>query len=372
MSEFTEKQYLLWLSNVSGMTNIRVEALLAHFGNACEIYSADTCELRGFSFMSETMLDDLTSKEKAGRIDELCRKIESSDTKYITKFEPEYPFLLNAIYDSPLLLYYRGTIPDNRLPNISIVGTRKCSEYGVNAAHLISRNLAKCGVTIVSGMARGLDSAAHLGALEGGGLTVAVLGCGVDICYPPENKSLMEKIQNNGCVVSEFPLGTPALKAYFPKRNRIVSGLSLATVVVEADEKSGTEITANLALEQGRDVFAVPGSIFSKQSIGTNNMLKNGAIPLTNYMDVINYLANTASIDFGVLPDEEIEIEPNLDDDNESSVVYKHIKSESITIDELISLTGLSAQKTLVALTKLENRGLIERLPGQRCIKSIR
>ena len=206
----------------------------------------------------------------------------------ITMENEKYPILLKQIYDPPKCLYVMGNIEILNNPSIAIVGCREATEYGKKAATYFSYNLAKQNVTIVSGLARGIDSYSHIGTLKANGKTIAVIGSGLDIIYPKENEQLAKKIvEQGGAIISEYPLGTRPQKEHFPARNRIISGISQATLVIEAKEKSGSLITADFAMEQGKDVYSVPGNINSKNSVGTNNLIKDGAIPVSKFSDIL-------------------------------------------------------------------------------------
>lgn len=206
----------------------------------------------------------------------------------ITMENEKYPILLKQIYDPPKCLYVMGNIEILNNPSIAIVGCREATEYGKKAATYFSYNLAKQNVTIVSGLARGIDSYSHIGTLKANGKTIAVIGSGLDIIYPKENEQLAKKIvEQGGAIISEYPLGTSPQKEHFPARNRIISGISQATLVIEAKEKSGSLITADFAMEQGKDVYSVPGNINSKNSVGTNNLIKDGAIPVSKFSDIL-------------------------------------------------------------------------------------
>ena len=208
--------------------------------------------------------------------------------KEISILDENYPELLKQIYDPPKCLYVMGNLEILNTPSIAIVGCREASEYGKKAATYFSYNLAKQGITIVSGLAKGIDSYSHIGALQAKGKTIAIIGSGLDIIYPKENEQLAKKIiEQGGAIISEYPLGTRPTQDHFPARNRIISGLSKAVLVVEAKEKSGSLITADFAMEQGKEVYAVPGNINSINSVGTNNLIKDGAIPVSNFSDIL-------------------------------------------------------------------------------------
>ncbi len=255
-----------------------------------------------------------------------------------------------------------------------MVGSRKASVYGKKVAETLSNELAQCGITVVSGMARGIDSFAHKGALKAGKRTIAVLGCGVDIVYPKENSELMGYIIKHGAVISEYYPGVRPIPAYFPLRNRIISGLSLGTVVIEAGEKSGSLITANLALEHGREVFAVPGNIDQPLSKGTNSLIKQGAKLVGSVDDILEEISNQISIinvelcntnnNFKCIKD----FEDHLSE--EQKIIIRTMATMPLHIDEICAKTGFGVQKLNAVLTLLEIEGWIQQLPGQRFIRS--
>jgi DNA processing protein len=292
----------------------------------------------------------------------LYREIEKAQQlgiKIITLSDKDYPEPLKQIYDPPPVLYVKGKNLSFNNNSIAIVGARKASTYGRNVAMSFAKELASMEVNIVSGMARGIDSFAHKGAIDAGGPTAAVFGCGIDIVYPPENKNLMERIFECGCIISSFPLGTPPLSANFPARNRIISGLSLGTIVIEAAEKSGSLITADFSLEQGREVFAVPGNIFSPYSRGTHKLIKQGAKLVESIDDVLDELF------FERLDDKNVEINTDLQNLSVTEKdVYELIDYQPIQIEQLISRAQRNSREVNAILTRLELKGYISALHG--------
>lgn len=238
--------------------------------------------------IAENILTILEDFDKKGEEEE--SKLKDIGADFITIADEEYPPLLSELIDPPIVLYIKGKLPDISSPRIAVVGSRNADSYGLEAAYRISKGLAQEGCSVISGMARGIDGASHSGCLAGNGKTVAVLGCGIDVVYPPEHASLAKKICNNGAIITEYPLGTTPFKSNFPKRNRIIAGMSLGVLVVQADIRSGSLSTASQALEYGREVMAVPGSIFNQLSIGTHGLLKDGAHPVENALDVLRFL----------------------------------------------------------------------------------
>jgi len=289
--------------------------------------------------------------------------------RIVTLTDPDYPYLLLQIYDPPPFLYVHGTLGSSR-KNISVVGSRAATSYGMVATRRLCADLAFNGITVVSGMARGIDTAAHTGALSGGGRTIAVFGSGLENIYPLENKELFDKIAQNGAVISEFPLLTKPLAYNFPKRNRIISGISLGTVVVEATKKSGSLITARFAAEHNREVFAVPGNINSPKSSGTHNLIKQGAKLVENAKDILEEILNIT-----VEPDTE-----NYNDDDKLSLEFLSLSSEeklvldnltsySVHMDELVRAVPMRPGQLSGILLGLELKGLVSQLPGKFFLK---
>ncbi|MFV0503793.1 MAG: DNA-processing protein DprA [Lachnospirales bacterium] len=358
-----EKYFMLWLSLVPSLGIRKKLKLLDYFGNAKNIFTADPIDFFDINFLTKQNREKLISNKKENLIELAIEKL-GTHTKFTTLSCSDYPPHLKNIYDPPIVLYYRGKIPQGL--SISIIGTRRCSQYGKRVSYDLAKDLAKENIIIVSGMATGIDSYAHKGAVECG-KTIAVLGCGVDICYPKNNRDLMEKIINNGCVISEYPLGTHPLPGYFPVRNRIISGISSGIIVVEASQRSGTLITVNQGLEQGKDIFAVPGSIWSKESQGTNNLIKEGAFLLTDYNDIINhYNINKELNTQRNEPEENLEFN-NLNENE--CVIYRLINKEPKTINEICTQSNTTIDIVQYLLTVLEIKGLIEKVPGQRYIR---
>jgi len=293
-------------------------------------------------------------------------------SRYIAYEDLEFPSLLKHISDAPQGIFVRGELPGDELVKVAILGARACSEYGISAAKMLARDLARSGVIIVSGMARGIDAAAHQAAIEEGGKTIAVLGCGVDICYPPEHDDLMGQIIRNGCVISEYAMGTKPERYYFPARNRIISGLCKGIIIVEAAEKSGTSVTANHALDQGREVFAVPGNIFSKLSRGVNDMIKQGAIAVTCANDVLYELKSDCwhnTIDEKpIVENEKIKTLAPNEKLVYDCVAFGKAEGDGLHIDDVISKCGISAAEAQYIFVKLELDGLVKRLAGNRMI----
>ncbi len=362
-----DKKYVLWLSRIKKIGLHTKLKLLKCFKTGNAIFLATENELINSKVLNLDLIKIVMSYQDENYINNYLEELASMRISYSTINCEDYPHLLKNIVSPPMVLYYLGTLPNHNDTLVSIIGTRRPSMYGKNVTAKLSSDLAKHGVTIVSGMARGIDTLASLSAIDGNGKTIAVLGSSVDICYPPENKDVMKKIINNGCVISEFPPKTKPHPAYFPMRNRIISGLSQATLVIEATVQSGTLITVDHALEQGRDVFAVPGNITSKQSEGTNNLIKDGAMSVTSFIDVINLLQiDNSSINMD-------NSNQNKTTDNftdEEQCVYNFISDEAIFFEDLMNRAKISVPDLQHILTMLEIKGAIKKLPGQQFIRS--
>lgn len=271
---------------------------------------------------------------------------------------PEYPAQLKQIYDPPPVLYLRGQFLKQDEKAIAVVGSRNPTTYGQTAAERIAMGLSRAGVTVISGLARGVDSCAHRGAIRAGGRTIGVLGCGLDIVYPPESKELYEQVAKQGVLISEFPLGTPPDSDHFPIRNRIISGLSLGVAVVEATLRSGSLITARFALDQGREVFAVPGNVDSPRSEGTNRLIKEGAKLVIRAEDILEEISPLAKFCAPL----EKPLEPPLS--AEEKKVFSVLTSHPLHIDQISAQTKLSSAQALTILLSLELAGQVKQLPG--------
>lgn len=292
-------------------------------------------------------------------------RLESLGIAFTCYTDPAYPENLLQLYDYPPVIFHRGHLKAADKLAVALVGSRRPSPYGLVVAEKLAKDLAAVGVTVVSGLARGIDTAAHRGALAAGGRTLAVLGCGPDVIYPKENQKIMDKIINEGAVISEFPPGTPPEPWRFPVRNRIISGLSLGTVVVEAAEKSGALITADYALEQGRDVMAVPGNVVSPQSRGPHRLIKQGARLVEGAGDILDEMG----LDKLFSPPGD-GAGNGLKLSREEEALYGLLTLEPVGLDELIARSGMSPQKSMAALMYLEIKGLTRQLPGKYYIRT--
>jgi DNA processing protein len=345
--------YWLALSLIPDLGARRIRRLVEHFGCAKGAYTADVNELylAGIAARAaESLIAGRRGIDPVREWERLCTK----GYRMITMDSPDYPLLLGQIYDPPAVLFYRGNLDVLQDICIAVVGSRAATEYGKSAAFRLARELSEAGVTVVSGMARGIDTAAHQGVLKNGGKTAAVLGCGLDICYPPENLRLRENILHSGVVLSEFPPGTQPKPAHFPLRNRIISGLSQAIVVVEAGEKSGALITADCALEQGREVFAVPGSINSPNSRGCHRLLKEGAALLESVDDIL--------FELGLALRQEKQ--QTFEATPEQQKILASLQYEPVHFDELLGRCEFKAASLAAVLAELELAARVRKLPG--------
>ncbi len=350
-------KYWLALSRLKGCDAVLKE-LLAKFDEPEKILAQTKTSLEGFSTALARSVQGFNDWDW---VDTELRLIKEHGARVLTFSDPEYPEPLKQIDDPPCILYAKGATYDSKnITSVAVVGTRHPTHYGLRMAESISRDLAGMGIAVVSGMARGCDTAAHKGALSANGFTVAVLGTGVDIAYPRENTRLYEDIAKKGLVLSEFPISTPPAPYNFPRRNRIISGLSRATLVVEAPLKSGALMTAQLALDYNRDVFAVPGQASSLKSSGTNKLIKDGALLVENAQDVMNALSLQYST--AVNP-----VEPEFKDDEK--LLWRTLKNEPLHIDSIIEKTGLTAGRTSAILLEMELKGFVEQYPGKRFLR---
>lgn len=360
-------KYDIWLANATQKRPRAANELLEHFGTSEKIFFADRPALEKLPFLRRWEVDALCEKKLTAsrKILEVCKE---KGISIITIADAVYPFRLKNIYDAPVVLYIRGTLPDiDEEAVVAIIGTRKCTAYGIRSARRIAKEIAEGGGVVVTGLARGIDTAAAEGAIEGGGKVLGILGCGIDIVYPPENAKLFDAVAKNGALISEYPPGTPPDKFRFPARNRIMSGFALATAVIEAPVKSGALITANHAAEQGRDVFVLPGNVDSPACEGSNQLLMEGAAPFMRGSDILsNYFEQYPDklMTKHERPEEASAAgEPPAElTDEVQRKVYDALWSAPMRPDELIEACGCDAAEVMVAITMLQLSGHIE--PG--------
>ena len=351
-----ERYYWAALQIVPGINTSRIKSLVSYFGSARQAWQALRRDLFVCGILEDRVCNNLILQRESIDINKMAADWEQKGIKIVILVDKDYPNALSNIFSPPPVLYYRGKLPNKR-KLIAIVGARKCSAYGRGAAKMLAGDLAAAGIGVVSGAARGIDTAAHQGALESGGYTIAVLGCGVDVAYPSENAGLLNIIAECGAVISEYAPGTAPLAKFFPVRNRIISGLASGVVVVEAAPKSGSLITADFALEEGREVFAVPGNIFSESSKGTNHLIKMGAKPVESAADILE--------DFGLKRAETSRPPVSLSED-EAVVFGALLLDKPVGVDEIVVKTKLSPQVVTYILLRMELKGLVEQYSGQR------
>jgi DNA processing protein len=357
-----------WLSlkTVPGVGNRLFLNLIQEFGEPNKVFSASRAELLRVEGINDRVVSAIHGYKVPKQVQDDLRLVQKNSVRIITFSDTDYPPLLRHIHDPPPVLYMYGSLHANSL-NMAIVGSRNATDYGRKVTERLSGDLSLRGFTLVSGMARGIDSAAHIGALTAGGRTIAVLGCGLGTIYPAENKRLFHRIAENGAVVSEFPYLTLPEAHHFPIRNRIISGMCLGTVIVEATNKSGSLITARLAAEQGREVFAVPGSITSFKSMGTHRLIKQGAKLVEHVYDIIEQL-NIAE----QKPSVPVKKESNTRLTPDERKVIDELSPYPVHIDKLVRRLSLSAAEVSGLLLQLELKGLVTQSPGKFFTKSER
>ena len=365
---------LLVLSQAPNIGPGRLRTLVAGFEDPESIYRAgvrDFVQLEGFHKKISTDLahflrGDGIEKAK-GFAEEQLSKTNKSSAAILTFWDKGFPDLLRKIYDPPAFLFCLGSIEHADASALAVVGTRLPSAYGASVAEKLSHEIAGNGVTVVSGLARGIDTIAHEAALKRGGRTIAVIGSGLDKLYPPENRRLADRIVEQGCLLSEFPMGTKPDASNFPRRNRIVSGMTLGTIIVETDINGGAMITASLALDQNREVFAVPGPVNSRKSRGCNMLIKTGRAKLTEgFDDITNELGPRLHHVAGKQGRSEVQL-PQLT--LFEHTVYEALTADPLHIDQLAEQTGLSTPDALVTLLNLEFKNLIRQLPGKMFVR---
>ena len=351
------EQYWIWLSSVEGIGPRRFYRLLSQYGDARAVW--DNAGDDGMRFLGPKMLKSLRAARSQEYFFRLFASMEGVGMRAVTRISEGYPQALNEIHDPPPTLYVRGEAPLDAERMFAIVGSRRATRDGKRAAREFAAALARENVCVVSGLARGVDTCAHEGALEGGGATIAVLGSGADVIYPPENEELAARIlDGGGAIVSEYPPGTRPSQGTFPARNRIISGLCGGVLLVEGSHTSGAMITVNFAAEQGRDVFAVPGSIYSPLSTAPNRLIFDGANPALSAWDILEHYRWAAR------PAQNARSGRAIDLDEDERPLYDALLEQELSFDELSALSKFPASKLNSLLTSLELRGIIVKAPG--------
>ena len=354
--------YWLALSLTPGVGSILIKRLLDRFKTPEAVFRASLKELVRIEGLGERVAGEIQKGPSEKVVKRELSLLEKTGGRIVTLKDDDYPARLKDIYDPPALLYLRGELRRGDELAVAIVGSRKTSAYGREVTEKIGEDLARHGVTVVSGMARGIDSVAHKGALQGGGRTIAVLGCGIDVIYPSENRNLFYQIIERGAILSEFPMGSPPEGGHFPRRNRIISGLSIGVVIVQASAESGSLITAGYALEQGREVFAVPGNVGAEGSRGTNQLIKEGAKLVESSEDILEE----------ILPQWRREGEMAQKGDpavlsltEAEKILYGLLAETPLHIDAIIRESRLDPGRVSSLLLNLELKGLISQWPGK-------
>ena len=352
--------YYLGFNLVNGVGPARLDRLVAYFGSLAEAWSAPAGDLALAGLDRRTIETLVNVRDKRDLVAEYDR-ISAGGVRLISRDDPAYPSLLRDVVGGPPLLYVRGTLTENDRWAVAVVGTRQASSYGRDVTRKLVADLVAAGVTIVSGLALGIDAVAHDAALAAGGRTLAVLGSGVDQIYPAANRRLGEALINQGALISEYPVGTLPVGANFPARNRIVSGLALGVLVVEAPTRSGALITVNFALEQGRDVFAVPGSIFSPRSEGTHHLIRDGAMLVTRAEDILEALNMQHAV-------EQQAIAAVVPETAEEITLLRLVEAEPRHIDAISRDSTLDHTTVSATLAMLELKGLVKQVGGMQYV----
>jgi DNA processing protein len=333
---------------------VRLRALIAAFGDVKSAWLASESDLLALR-INQRALDNLLRTRRQEDLDLLLKRLDEQNVQALTWDSPDYPSLLAQIPDAPPVIFVRGTLMPADEWSVAIVGTRKVTPYGREVVRRLAADLAHAQVTVVSGLARGIDGMAHRVALDGGGRTIAVLGSGVDVIYPPEHRQLADSIVENGAVISDYPMGAQPEAANFPPRNRLISGLSLGTVVIEAGLRSGALITADFALEQGRDVFAVPGSILSPGSAGCNRLIRDGAHVVTEISDILEVLQ------LDQVPEKQA-ARMTLPGSPAEAALFQHLTAEPQHLDELARASDMAVAVVSSTLVMMELKGMVRQV----------
>jgi DNA processing protein len=354
------RKYWLGFNLVKGIGPMKVRALLDYFGDLEVAWRADASALRQAGLDRRALSSLLKARGKLDLEAEL-EKLDKQNIRVLTWDDPDYPPRLLQIPDPPPLLYVRGQLTDADEWAVAVVGTRRASAYGKTVAQRLVTDLAVNHVTIVSGLARGIDAEAHRAALGAGGRTIAVLGCGLDLIYPPEHRNLAREIVERGALVSEYPLGTRPEASNFPPRNRLISGLSLGVLVVEAGIKSGALITADYAADQGRDVFAVPGNLFVRSSAGTNSLIQDGAKLVTGAEDILEELNL-------MMVAQQVQVRAVVPETEAEALLLQYLSLEPVHVDEICLQSGLPIATVTSNLALMELKGMVRQVGGMNYV----
>lgn len=360
MTRENQLKYWVGFSKIPGIGRVKISQLLDYFTILEHAWKAPAAELKKAGLDSKTV-DSIVNLRPRISPDAEMESMKKFNVEAFTCDSSAYPQRLKEIYDYPPVIYVRGTLHTEDECCLAVVGTRRATVYGRQVTEEIVADLARNGITIVSGLAKGIDSIAHRAALEAGARTIAVFGCGLDIVYPAENAKLAREVIEHGALVSEYPIGTRPRADNFPRRNRIMSGLSLGVLVIEAGESSGALITANQAVEQNRDVFAVPGSILSPSSRGTNHLIQEGAKLVRNYVDILEEL------NLSIMA-QQLEMKELLPTDKTEALLLKQLSREPSHIDDICRSSGLAAALVSSTLTMMELKGMVKQVGGMNYV----
>jgi len=364
------REALIALNLIEGLGPVRVRQLLEHFGEAPAVLRASRQQLLQVRGIGEETAEAIAHWEKAVDLAAELKRIADFGCRVVAQDDAEYPELLRQIYDPPIVLYVKGQLLPKDKNAVALVGSRMTTHYGIEAARKLAYQLAYLGVTVVSGGARGIDSAAHQGALSANGRTIVVLGTGINLVIPPENAQLFERIAANGALLTQFPFNRPGDKQSFPIRNRIIAGMTLGTVVVEANLTSGALITANFANDYGRQVFAVPGRIDSPRSKGCHDLIKKGAKLCEGAEDILSEFEYLFPASNRPPSPAETGVLPALTLSENEQKVYDLLSNDELGIDDVIRKSGLPSSAASVSLLSLEMKRLIRQLPGKLFVKN--
>ncbi|MCI0697652.1 DNA-processing protein DprA [candidate division KSB1 bacterium] len=365
--DYNELSALLQLLSVAGIGPARVRALVGHFRSAAAVLAAPIHALCQVEGIERTLAENIRQANNKSAAEQQLDAAEKHQCRILTFWDAGFPGLLGKIYDPPVVLFVKGELRPEDETAIAVVGTRTPTEYGKIVTERLTTALVVHRLTIVSGLARGVDTVAHQAATKSGGRTIAVLGSGLDIVYPPENRRLAQEISQHGAVISEFFFGAKPDAVNFPRRNRIISGLTLGTIVIEAGESSGALITAQAALEQGREVFAVPGSIFSPKSLGPNRLIQDGAKLITSVDDILAELPQQLDI----FSKSQAPAPSALSLNETEQKVVSLLSHEPVHIDLLARQASMPASQLLAVLLDLEFKNAIKQLPGKYFVKMV-
>ncbi len=364
----TEQDALLVLNAVPGLGSVKAKGLMEYFGNALMVLKQPYEDIVGTGIITPHVSENLVHFSKDIFLTDEYNHLHQKNVSVLTAADEAFPQCLRQIPGGPLVLYIKGEAKILHSASIAMVGSRVCTNYGLSMAEKFAGSFAQAGMVVSSGMARGIDTAAHQGCLNAGGQTIAVLGCGLNFVYPKENQQLMARISATGLVVSEMPMNTPPIPANFPRRNRIISGLSLVTVVIEAGEKSGALITAGYAAEQGRDIFALPANIDYTSAKGSNLLLKDGAKIALDPQDVLEEVRTQINFEWPEFNQDAVNQDKIVISDEEMKY-YGLLTSEPLHIDELVLKVKNANGNTMETLLNLELKGAIRKLPGGYFVK---